>query len=268
MEVVVQRVVGDEVVDEEAVVLGDAVADEGDEVAVVDAADDLHLRLELPLPLPAAALELLHRHRLAVRERPLEHAPEPALPEELVAREPRRDVVQLVERERLGVPHAQLARRRHAPRRPAPLAPRAVVRRLHRPRRRRRPQERGLAGHVLRRVRRHREARVVPLGLPPPPPLRQAGEHAGEAQEGDHDHDHHGRGGSGAQPAADGRCRHARAAARFSRRARRGRCARPGRRRWRGRGVHRRMPWWWRRRRRRVGGGRSRRRCDGWRSRA
>jgi hypothetical protein len=233
MEVVVQRVVGDVVVDEEAVVLGDAVADEGDEVAVVHAADDLHLRLELALALSAAALELLHGHHLAVAERTLEHAPEPALAKDVLAREPAGDVVQLVERERLGVAHAQVAgrRRRHAPRRA--LAPHrgAVVGRrgplllavplahrrrharaspgahaeVHRPRRRRRPQERRLAGQVLRRVGWHGEAGVVTGGLLPFPPLRQADEHASEPKDDDHHHDRYRGCGSGAQPAAAGR---------------------------------------------------------------
>lgn len=100
MEVVVQRVVGDEVVDEEAVVLGDAVADEGDEVAVVDTADDLHLGLELALALPAPGLELLHRHLLAAaREDAPVHVPEPALPQQVRRREPARRQRQLVVRE-------------------------------------------------------------------------------------------------------------------------------------------------------------------------
>lgn len=214
MEVVVQRVVGYVVVDEEAVVLGDAVADERHEVAVVDAADDLHLCLELALALPAAALELLHGHHLPVAERAFEHAPEPALAEHVLAREPAGDAVQLVERERLGVAHAQVAgrrrRRRHAvvgrraaPRlltvclahrrrrrhaKPASAAQHAEV---HRPRRRRRAQERRLAGQVLRRVGWHGEATVVTVPLLPPPPLRQADQHASEAQDDDHYHDRH-----------------------------------------------------------------------------
>jgi len=237
MEVVVQRVVGDVVVDEEAVVLGNAVADERHEVAVVDAADDLHLRLELALPLPTAALELLHGHHLSVAERAFEHAPEPALAEHVLAREPGGDVVKLVERERLGVAHAQVAgrRRRHASR--GALAPRrrAVVGRrraprlltvclahwrrharaaasaahaeVHRPRRRRCAQERRLAGQVLRRVRWHGEASVVTVGLLPPPPLRQADEHASEAEDDDHHYDRHAGRSARAQPATAGRRR-------------------------------------------------------------
>jgi hypothetical protein len=54
MEVVVHGVIGDEVVDREMVVLGDA-------VPVVPAADDLHLRLELSSPcLPAATSGVVH----------------------------------------------------------------------------------------------------------------------------------------------------------------------------------------------------------------
>ena len=217
-----QRVVGDKVVDEEAVVLGNAVADERHEVAVVDAADDLHLRLELALALPTTALELLHGHHLPVAERAFEHAPETALAKHVLACEPSSDVVQLIEHERLGVAHAKLAgrRRRHASR--GALAPRrrAVVGRrrapwllticlayrrrhtrraaasathaeVHRPRCRRRAQERRLTGQVLRRVGWHGEAGIVTVGLLPPPPLRQADEHASEAEDNDHHHDRH-----------------------------------------------------------------------------
>ena len=103
MEVVLQGAVGDELVDEHPVVLRDAVADEGDEVAVVHAADDLHLRLELALPLPAAGLELLHGHALAVGQPPLVHAPEPALADHVVPGEVARDARQLLVAEgRLG----------------------------------------------------------------------------------------------------------------------------------------------------------------------
>ena len=81
IQVVLQRVVGHELVHEHALVAGDAVADERHQVAVVHAADDLHLRLELALPLSAAGLELLHRHLLpAAGEHALVHVPEPALP--------------------------------------------------------------------------------------------------------------------------------------------------------------------------------------------
>ena len=103
MQVVLQRVVGDELVDEEAVVLGDAVADEGDEVAVVDAADDVHLRAEFLLPLPPAHLELLHGHAPPVAQRAHVHLPEPALADHVRRREPARDPRQLFVREaRLG----------------------------------------------------------------------------------------------------------------------------------------------------------------------
>ena len=111
MEMVLQGAVGDELVDEHPVVLRDAVADEGDEVAVVHAADDLHLRLELALPLPAAGLELLHGHALAVGQPPLVHAPEPALADHVVPGEVARDARQLLVAEgRLGA-----RRRLHAP---------------------------------------------------------------------------------------------------------------------------------------------------------
>lgn len=116
VQVMLERVVGHELVDEEAVVLGDAVADERDEVAVVDAADDVHLGAELLLPLAAAHLELFHRHAPPVAQRPHVHLPEPSFPDHVRRREPARDPHQLVVREpRLGP--RQLVRVRPARRR-------------------------------------------------------------------------------------------------------------------------------------------------------
>uniref|UniRef100_A0A804LGP6 Uncharacterized protein n=1 Tax=Zea mays TaxID=4577 RepID=A0A804LGP6_MAIZE len=85
VEVVLEGVVGHELVDKQALGgAGDTVAYEGDEVAVVDSADDLHLGLELALALPAPGLELLHGHLLAAaREHALVHVPEPALPQQV-----------------------------------------------------------------------------------------------------------------------------------------------------------------------------------------
>lgn len=87
VEVELEGLVGDELVDEHPSVAGDAVADEGHEVAVVHPADDVHLGTELALPLPAPGLELLHGHRPAAGEHPLVHVPEPALPEQVRRRE-------------------------------------------------------------------------------------------------------------------------------------------------------------------------------------
>lgn len=110
MEVEVQRLVGDELVDEEAVVGVDAVAHEGDEVAVVDAADDVHLGAELALALPAPRPELLDGHRLppAVVQEQLAavHVPEPALPEQVALGEAVR------RRHQVAVRHRAAARRR------------------------------------------------------------------------------------------------------------------------------------------------------------
>lgn len=103
MEMLFQRAVGDELVDEHPVVCDDAVADEGNEVAVMDAADDLHLCLEFALPLPASNLELLHGHTLAVAQPPLVHAPEPAFTDHVVPGEVACDACQLLVAEgRLG----------------------------------------------------------------------------------------------------------------------------------------------------------------------
>ncbi|BAS84972.1 Os03g0568850 [Oryza sativa Japonica Group] len=119
----VERLVGDELVDEEVVVLGDGVADEGDEVAVVDAADGVHLGAELLLPLPAPHLELLHRHAPPVAQRPHVHLPEPALADHFLLREPAGHRRQLIVREPRRRP-GELVRARPARRR------RRTVRRL------------------------------------------------------------------------------------------------------------------------------------------
>jgi hypothetical protein len=161
VQVMLQRLVGHELVDEESVVLGDAVADERDEVAVVDAADDVHLGAELLLPLPAAQLELLHRHAPPVAQRAHVHLPEPALADHVRRREPARDARQLVVREPRLVGPRQVVRARRPARR----------RRRRRPVRRlvhvRRHHARGCATLTFR----HHDAvpaRRVPLPLPPP----------------------------------------------------------------------------------------------------
>ncbi|BAS86637.1 Os03g0776150, partial [Oryza sativa Japonica Group] len=115
MEVELEGLVWDELVDEHAARAGDAVADEGDEVAVVHPADDVHLGLELALPLAAAGLELLHGHRLAAGEHPLVHVPEPALPDQVLLREaPRRRRELLVGERPLAHPRRVARRRRRA----------------------------------------------------------------------------------------------------------------------------------------------------------
>ena len=96
VEVELEGLVGHELVDEHAARAGDAVADEGHEVAVVHPADDIHLGLELALPLPAVGLELLHGHHHAAGEHPLVHVPEPALPQQIRRREVARGHRQLL----------------------------------------------------------------------------------------------------------------------------------------------------------------------------
>ena len=64
VEVGLEGLVGDVLVDEEALLGVDAEADEGDEVLVVHAADDVHLGAELAVALPAAGAELLDGHLL------------------------------------------------------------------------------------------------------------------------------------------------------------------------------------------------------------
>lgn len=82
-----ERLVGNELVDEQFVVISNAVANEGDEVAVVDAADNLHLGLELALALPAAALEALHGHLSPIGQDALVDEAEAALAQEVELRE-------------------------------------------------------------------------------------------------------------------------------------------------------------------------------------
>jgi hypothetical protein len=151
MEVVLEGLVGHELVDEQPVRAVHAVPDEGDEVAVVHAADGVHLRLELALALPAPGLELLHRHLLAAREHAAVHVPEPALPQQVRLREPARRRRQLcvAERGRVQARGHRQRRRRHGRRQPAGRA---------RDRRR---------GHLVLPLRpRAAGGSVVPRGVP------------------------------------------------------------------------------------------------------
>jgi hypothetical protein len=79
MQVELERLVGHVLVDEQALLAVDAVSDEGDEVLVVHAADDLHLGAELAVALPAPGAQLLDGH-LTPAHRAAVHVPEPALP--------------------------------------------------------------------------------------------------------------------------------------------------------------------------------------------
>ena len=94
-----EGLVGDVLVDEQPLLAIEAVADEGDEVLVVDAADDLHLGAELAVALPAPGAQLLDGHLLPA-QRAAVHVPEPALPEQVRAREPARRRGQLRVRHR------------------------------------------------------------------------------------------------------------------------------------------------------------------------
>lgn len=88
VEVELEGLIGDELVDKHPLTSRDAVADEGHEVAVVDPADDLHLRLELPLSLSTPRFEGLHRDLLPVGQYPLVDQPEPPLTQKVDLREP------------------------------------------------------------------------------------------------------------------------------------------------------------------------------------
>lgn len=109
MQVVVQRQVGHELVDEQALAaVANAVADERDEVAVVHAADDPQLRLELPVPLLAPCPQPLHGHRGAVHRADV-HVAEPAAPDEAGLREAVRRGGQLLVGERASKPDLVVA---------------------------------------------------------------------------------------------------------------------------------------------------------------
>lgn len=99
----VERLVGDKLVNQQPLVAGDAEPHERDEVPVVHACDDLHLGAELAVALLALRLELLDRHLGAILQRPPVHAPEAALPDDVVGGEPVRRGGQLVVRERAAV---------------------------------------------------------------------------------------------------------------------------------------------------------------------
>jgi hypothetical protein len=156
VEVELEGLVGDVLVDEQPLLAEEAVADEGDEVLVVDAADDLHLGAELAVALPAAGAQLLDGHLLTA-QRAAVHVPEPALPEQVRVREPVRRRRQVVVPER-----AARDRRRRVQRRHRGLGrPAAALPRVHQRRRRGRRRRRRRVRHVRRR---HRPPWVVELG--------------------------------------------------------------------------------------------------------
>jgi len=114
VQVELERLVGHVLVDEQALVAVDAVSDEGDEMAVVDTADDLHLGAELAVALPAPGPQPLDGHLAAPLQCAAVHVPEPALPEQVRVREPacRRD--QLRVRHRAARDRRRRRRRRWA----------------------------------------------------------------------------------------------------------------------------------------------------------
>ena len=81
MQMVVEGVIGEEVIYEQPVMLRDAIAHQRDKIPVMYPADDLYLCLELLLSLNHPFFELLHRHELPVGQHPLVYASEPALAE-------------------------------------------------------------------------------------------------------------------------------------------------------------------------------------------
>lgn len=85
---VLQGVIGDELINKQPLVICNAVSHQRHQMPVMHAANDLNLGLELPLPLPTPHLQLLHRHRLPVGEIPLVHTPEPAFSDHVLGRKP------------------------------------------------------------------------------------------------------------------------------------------------------------------------------------
>jgi hypothetical protein len=128
VQVELERLVGHVLVYEQPLLAVDAVANEGDEVLVVHAADDLHLSTELAVTLPAPGAQLLDGHLVAAAHRATVHVPEPALPQQVGVREPVCGRRQVVVRERPTRGHVR--RHRGLGRGPAALP------RVHRRRRR------------------------------------------------------------------------------------------------------------------------------------
>ena len=98
-----ERSVADELVDEEALGVLDAVADEHDDIAVLGTAEHVDLGAELHVAVTGAgeaeAAVLLHGHGLAIGQQPAVHRPEASLRQEVRPREAARRPLQLPVRE-------------------------------------------------------------------------------------------------------------------------------------------------------------------------
>ena len=81
MEMVVEGVIGEEVIYEQPAMLRDAIAHQRHQMPVMNPADDLHLHLELLLTMHHSWFQLLHRHELPPGQHPLVYISEPAFAE-------------------------------------------------------------------------------------------------------------------------------------------------------------------------------------------
>ena len=87
MKMKLERLISNKLVDKEFVAISNTVSDERDKVTMVDATDDLNLRLEFSLALPAPALEALHSDNPPIRQNTLVNEAVTALPQHIDLRE-------------------------------------------------------------------------------------------------------------------------------------------------------------------------------------
>lgn len=88
MQVILQRFIGNKLVDQHSLPTSDAIPFKGHQVPMMNTADDLNLSLKLSLPLSAARFQALHRHFFAAGKDTFVHEPEPALSQHVLLGKP------------------------------------------------------------------------------------------------------------------------------------------------------------------------------------
>lgn len=78
-----QGFIRNEFIDQHPLAIGNAISNERNKMAMMDAANDLNLSLELPLPLPATRLEALNRDFFSTRQHTFVHVPKSTLTQDI-----------------------------------------------------------------------------------------------------------------------------------------------------------------------------------------
>ncbi len=88
MQMMLKSFIWNEFIDEQSLLLRDAIAHQGDQMPMMDTANDFDFCPELPLALSATCLELLNCHQFSIRQPALVNASKPTLTQNILARKP------------------------------------------------------------------------------------------------------------------------------------------------------------------------------------